>query len=418
MQVEKRMSKVVIIGGGAAGMLASVIAARNGHEVHLFEKNEKLGKKLYITGKGRCNITNACDTEELFPNILSNRKFMYSSIYGFSNHAMMEFLEELGLKLKIERGDRVFPESDKSSDVIQTLAKEMRRLGVNVNLNSKVTEVLCESGCISGIKIEKNGKKQTVNTEKLIVATGGISYASTGSTGDGHAFARTVGHTVTKLSPGLVPFNVKEEWVKDLQGLSLKNVQTRIYCENKEIYSDFGEMLFTHFGVSGPLILSAGSCVKDDMFAKGVILAIDLKPTLSFEQLDARILREAQDNINKDWGNVIEHFLPKKMIPVMLDKIGIPSNRKMNTITREDRKKIADNMKQLSVTLTGFRGYSEAIITRGGVSVKEINPTTMESKIVNGLYFAGEVIDVDAVTGGFNLQIAWSTAYAAASSID
>ena len=412
------MSKLVIIGGGAAGMLAAVIAARGGHEVHLYEKNEKLGKKLYITGKGRCNITNACDIEELFPNILTNRKFMYSSIYGFSNHAMMELLDELGLKLKVERGDRVFPESDKSSDVIQTLAKEMKRLGVVINLNSKVTEVICKDGCVAGLKVEQGGKIHQLQTEKLIIATGGISYASTGSTGDGYAFAREAGHTVTKLSPGLVPFNTGEEWVKDLQGLALKNVQAAVFCGNKEIYSDFGEMLFTHFGVSGPLILSASSYVKEDMFEKGLTLKLDLKPSLSREQLDARIVREAQENINKDWGNVIEHFLPKKMVPIMLEKIGIPSNKKMNAITKEERKQIADALKELDITLTAFRGYSEAIITRGGVSVKEINPSTMESKLVKGLYFAGEVMDVDAVTGGFNLQIAWSSAYAAASSID
>lgn len=412
------MSKVIIIGGGASGMLAAVIAARNGHEVHLFEKNEKLGKKLYITGKGRCNITNACDVTELFPNILSNRKFMYSSIYGFSNQAMMELLEELGLKLKIERGDRVFPESDKSSDVISALAREMKRLGVNINLDSKVVEVLFREGTVSGVKVIHKGKTFTVLSENLIIATGGISYASTGSTGDGYVFARTAGHSVTRLSPGLVPFNTKEEWVRSLQGLALKNVQAAVFCGNKEIYSDFGEMLFTHFGVSGPLMLSASSYVSEDMFEKGLKLKIDLKPTLSREQLDARILREAQENINKDWSNVIEHFLPKKMIPMMLDKIGIPCNRKMNAVTREERGRIIDAMKELDITLTGFRGYNEAIITRGGVSVKEINPATMESKLIKGLYFAGEVIDVDAVTGGFNLQIAWSTAYAAASSIN
>lgn len=411
------MSKVIIIGGGASGMLAAVIAARNGHEVHLFEKNEKLGKKLYITGKGRCNITNACDVLELFPNILSNRKFMYSSIYGFSNQAMMELLEELGLKLKIERGDRVFPESDKSSDVIAALAKEMKHLGVNINLDSKVVEVLFKEGTAFGVKVIHNGKTFTALSENLIIATGGISYASTGSTGDGYVFARTAGHSVTRLSPGLVPFNTKEEWVRSLQGLTLKNVQAALFCSDKEIYSDFGEMLFTHFGVSGPLMLSASSYVSEDMFEKGLKLKIDLKPTLSREQLDARILREAQENINKDWSNVIEHFLPKKMIPVMLDKIGIPGNRKMNAVTREERGRIIDAMKELDITLTGFRGYNEAIITRGGVSVKEINPATMESKLIKGLYFAGEVIDVDAVTGGFNLQIAWSTAYAAASSI-
>lgn len=417
VQTEIKMSKVIIVGGGASGMLAAVIAARNGHEVHLFEKNEKLGKKLYITGKGRCNVTNACDVLELFQNILSNRKFMYSSIYGFSNQAVMEFFEELGLELKTERGDRVFPKSDKSSDVIAAFVKEMKRLGVNINLNSKVAEVLFKEGAVFGIKVVQNGKTFQVRAENLIIATGGISYASTGSTGDGYAFARTAGHSVTRLSPGLVPFNTEEEWVKKLQGLALKNVKAAVFYGNKEIYSGFGEMLFTHFGVSGPLILSASSYVSEDMFKGELKLKIDLKPTLSREQLDARILRESQENINKDWSNVIEHFLPRKMINVMLDKIGIPGDRKMNAVTREDRRRIIDAMKELDITLTGFRGYNEAIITRGGVSVKEINPATMESKLIKGLYFAGEVMDVDAVTGGFNLQIAWSTAYAAASSI-
>lgn len=412
------MSKAVIIGGGAAGMLASIIAASGGHETVLYEKNEKLGKKLYITGKGRCNITNACDTEELFPNILSNRKFMYSSIYGFSNHDMIDFLESIGLHTKTERGARVFPESDKSSDVISALQREMKRLGVQINLNTEVLGIVGDNR-VTGVRIRDfGGREHTVQTDNVILATGGLSYPSTGSTGDGYRFAKTFGHNVTKLLPGLVPFNIKEEWVRLLQGLSLKNVKGTFLCGGRIIYEEFGEMLFTHFGISGPIVLSASSFVKDEMFGRGLDFVIDLKPTLSEEQLDARILRETEENINKEWKNVIEHFLPKKMVSVMLDRIGIPPEKKMNSITKEERKRIVRELKNVKMSVAGFRGYSEAIITRGGIDIKEVNPSTMESKLVKGLYFAGEILDVDAVTGGFNLQIAWSTAHAAATSID
>ncbi len=407
------MSKVVVIGGGAAGMLASIVAARNGHQVILFEKNEKLGKKLYITGKGRCNITNAGDIEDLFNNILSNKKFMYSSIYGFTNWDMIALLNENGLATKIERGNRVFPESDKSSDVISTLQKIMRKEGVDIHFNAEVIEVLQSNGAITGVKIKEGNAVKKIDTSNVIVATGGISYPVTGSTGDGHKFAEELGHTVTKLLQGLVPFNTREEWVKELQGLSLKNIEAKISCNGKDVYSEFGEMLFTHFGVSGPVILSASSFINPEMFKKGLVLTIDLKPAMTEEQLDARILREAEANLNKSWKNVIENFIPKKMVPVMLDKIGIPEDKKMNSITKEERKQIIANLKSFKMTLASFRSFNEAIITRGGVAVKEINPSTMESKLVKGLYFAGEVLDVDALTGGFNLQIAWSSAYAA-----
>lgn len=407
------MSKVVIVGGGAAGMMASIAAASNGHQVILFEKNEKLGKKLYITGKGRCNITNAGDMEDLFNNILTNKKFMYSSLYGFTNWDMMTLLNENGLATKIERGNRVFPESDKSSDVINTMQKIMRKEGVDIHFNAEVTKVLQSDGVVSGVMVKEGSATKKVEADNVIIATGGISYPVTGSTGDGHRFAKELGHTVTKLLQGLVPFNTKEEWVKDLQGLSLKNIEARITCNGREVYREFGEMLFTHFGVSGPVILSASSFIGQDMFEKGLTLTIDLKPAMSEEQLDARIIREAEANINKSWKNVIENFIPKKLVPVMLDKIGIAEDKKMNSITKEERKNIINNFKSLNITLTSFRSFNEAIITRGGVAVKEINPSTMESKLVKGLYFAGEVIDVDALTGGFNLQVAWSTAYAA-----
>lgn len=407
------MSKVVIVGGGAAGMMASIAAASNGHQVIVFEKNEKLGKKLYITGKGRCNITNAGDMEDLFNNILTNKKFMYSSLYGFTNWDMMTLLNENGLATKIERGNRVFPESDKSSDVINTMQRIMLKEGVDIHFNAEVTKVLQSDGLVSGVMVKEGSTTKKVEADNVIIATGGISYPVTGSTGDGHRFAKELGHTVTRLLQGLVPFNTKEEWVKDLQGLSLKNIEARITCNGREVYREFGEMLFTHFGVSGPVILSASSFIGQDMFEKGLTLTIDLKPAMSEEQLDARIIREAEANINKSWKNVIENFIPKKLVPVMLDKIGIAEDKKMNSITKEERKNIINNFKSLNITLTSFRSFNEAIITRGGVAVKEINPSTMESKLVKGLYFAGEVIDVDALTGGFNLQVAWSTAYAA-----
>ncbi|MBQ9764661.1 MAG: NAD(P)/FAD-dependent oxidoreductase [Lachnospiraceae bacterium] len=412
------MSKIVVVGGGAAGMLASIIAARNGHQVVLFEKNEKLGKKLYITGKGRCNITNACDVEELFNNILTNKKFMYSSIYGFTNHDMMDMLSECGLKIKTERGNRVFPDSDKSSDVIAVLQKTMKKYGVEINLDTQVLKITSDEGRVTGVVVKKGKETLNVSADSVIVATGGVSYPTTGSTGDGHTFAKELGHNVTELLPGLVPFNTKEEWVKELQGLSLKNVEVSVFCDNKEIYNEFGEMLFTHFGVSGPVILSASSYIKSDMLKKKLTMTIDLKPAMSEEQLGQRVLRETEANVNKAWKNVIENFIPKKMVPVMLDKIGIPGDKKMNSITKEERMRIVAALKKLEITIVGLRGFNEAIITRGGVATKEINPTTMESKLVKGLYFAGEVLDVDAVTGGFNLQIAWSTAYAAGISVE
>lgn len=404
------MGKVLIIGGGAAGMFASISAARNGHEVHVYEKNEKLGKKLFITGKGRCNITNACDMETLFEHVISNSKFLYSAFYGFNNYDMIDFLNEIGLKTKIERGGRVFPESDKSSDVIRVLQNEMSRLGVKIHFGQVVQQVLTKNKSFLGIEL-KNSEK--IYGDGLIIATGGISYSTTGSTGDGYKFAKKMGHTITDLAQGLVPFNVKEPWIKELQGLSLKNIRVTIFQDKKELYSDFGEMLFTHFGVSGPVIISASSHVTKQIAKEPLSLKIDLKASLTEEQLDARLLREFESNKNKQFKNILDTLLPKKMNPIMLDYIGISPEKQVNAISKEERKQIIKGMKDFRLTLLSLRELREAIITRGGVSVKDINPSTMESKQIKNVHFAGEVMDLDALTGGFNLQIAWSTAYAA-----
>lgn len=404
---ENKMSRVVIVGGGAAGMMAAIVCAENGNTVSLYEKNEKLGKKLFITGKGRCNVTNSCGIEELFQNVVGNPRFLYSAFYSFSNLDLMAFLEERGLPLKTERGQRVFPRSDKSSDVLQIFQKEIKRLGVNVYFNTPVKEVLAENGSVTGVCLS-NGKQ--VEADAVLIATGGLSYPSTGSTGDGYVFAKKLGHTITDLAPGLVPFEVKEAYAKELMGLSLKNVGIRIENSKKKIlYSGFGEMLFTHFGVSGPLIISASSHVTKELLKGELLLSIDLKPALTKEQLNARLLREFEENKNKQIHNIMGALLPAKMVPVMIQFMGI-QDKKANAISKEERQHMIDCLKDFRLTVTGFRDYNEAIITRGGISVKEVNPSTMESKVVKGLYFAGEVLDLDAHTGGFNLQIAWSTA--------
>ena len=403
---------VLIIGGGAAGMFAAVKAAEDGCQVHLFEKNEKLGKKIYITGKGRCNLTNACDMEELFDAVVSNSKFLYSAFYGFTNQDAIAFFEAAGMPTKTERGNRVFPVSDRSSDVIDVLRRRMRESGVKVHLNTEVQEVCAADGQIQGVRL--TGEKQMIKGDAVLVATGGISYKTTGSTGDGFRFAENLGHTVTDLYPSLVPFNTKEAWAKELQGLSLKNVEIRVVDGKKERYRDFGEMMFTHFGVTGPLILSASSHVAKIVRKKELQLFIDLKPALTKQQLDQRILRDFDEAKNKQFKNVLGGLFPSKLIPVMVALSGISPEKKVNEISREERQGFVELIKNLPLTVTGLRDYNEAIITKGGVSVKEVNPSTMESKLVKGLYFAGEVLDLDAVTGGFNLQIAWSTAYLAA----
>lgn len=406
---------VAVIGGGAAGMMAAIVAARNGHKVQLFEKNEKLGKKVYITGKGRCNITNAADLEQIFANVVTNRKFLYSAFYGFDNQQTIQFFEELGVRTKIERGERVFPVSDKSSDVIQGMQRELNRLGVKISLQTEVVGIKQTDGQVEGVLLA-GGK--FISAGAVIVATGGLSYPSTGSTGDGYRFAKEMGHTVTKLSPSLVPFQIKEEFVREMQGLSLKNVALKLYAGKKKIYDDFGEMLFTHFGVSGPLILSASSFVSKYIDKQEITLVLDLKPALSNEQLDARIVRDFSEMQNKQFKNGLDKLLPKKMIPVVLSLSEIDPNKPIHSVTKEERQRIVELLKGMKLHLERLRGYNEAIITKGGISVKEINPGTMESNLVKGVYFVGEVLDLDALTGGYNLQIAWSTAYAAGSQVE
>lgn len=408
------MSKVFIAGGGAAGMMAGIFAARNGHEVHIYEKNEKLGKKLFITGKGRCNITNAGDMDTLFASVISNPKFLYSGFYSFTNEQVLDFFEELGIKTKIERGNRVFPESDHSSDVTGAMSRELKRLHVEIHLHSEVKEVCIEDGKFQSILLS-DGKKVPGNA--CIIATGGISYPSTGSTGDGYRFARQAGHSVTELFPSLVPMEVKEPYIMELQGLSLRNVNAAIYDGTKKIYEEFGEMLFTHYGVSGPIIISASSLIGPVLNEKNLRLTIDLKPALSMEQLDQRVLRDFGENRNKQFKNAVDKLFPAKLKPVMLELCKIDPDKKVHEISREERLRFVSLIKNLEMTLTGLRGFNEAIITKGGVDVRQIDPKTMESKLVRGLYFTGEVLDLDALTGGFNLQIAWSTAYLAGNAV-
>lgn len=413
------MSKVLVVGGGASGMFAAITAADYGHQVELYEKNEKLGKKLFITGKGRCNITNACDMDALFAAVVTNTKFLYSSFYGFTNLDAIDFFERIGVKTKVERGDRVFPQSDRSFDVIHAMERELRKKRVKVFLNTPVKQVEEENGRFSCLRLEDGTK---VSGDACIVATGGLSYQTTGSTGDGYTFAEMLGHQVTECMPALVPMTAEEEWVSRLQGLSLRNVNAVIRDGKKKLYDDFGEMLFTHYGVSGPLMLSASSVVgkkfKDKRANVGKLeLEIDLKPALSMEQLDQRVLRDFEENQKKQFKNAVGKLFPAKLIPVMIELSGIDPEKKVNVISREERQNFVHLIKHFGLTLTGLRGYNEAIITKGGVKVKEIDPSTMESKLVKGLYFVGEVLDLDALTGGFNLQIAWSTAYAAGTSI-
>lgn len=408
------MATLAIVGGGAAGMLASVFAARRGLEVHLYEKNEKTGKKLYITGKGRCNLTNACSMEDLLESVKSNPKFLYSAFYGFTNQDAVDFFEKEGLELKVERGGRVFPVSDRSADVLDTLRRSMKKAGVHIHLHSEVKKLRQEPDGSFVLEFSEGAKKEA---DAVFVATGGVSYTSTGSTGDGYRFAEDFGMKIVDPCPSLVPFNVREEFVKELQGLSLKNVSIQIADGRKVLYEDFGEMLFTHFGVSGPLVLTASSVCARKLKEKELKLTLDLKPALSEEQLDARILREFENNRNRQFKNVLPSFFPAKLVPVMQKLSGIAADKKIHEITKEERFRFLRLMKGLEMTVTGLRGYNEAIITKGGVSVREINPSTMESKKVPGLFFIGEVLDLDAVTGGFNLQIAWSTAYAAANAV-
>ena len=404
------MGKVLVAGGGAAGMMAAIMAARNGQEVHLYEKNDRLGKKLFITGKGRCNVTNAGDMENFFESVRTNSKFLYSAFYSFSNEQVMELFEELGVRLKVERGNRVFPVSDHSNDIVRALQKEMNRLGVCVNINSEISKIFADETGFDSIQL-KNGER--IKGDALILATGGVSYPLTGSTGEGLQMAEKLGHKIVELTPSLIPMITKEDWVKEVQGLALKNVTVTIKQGKKQLYSDFGEMLFTHFGISGPLILSGSSYVTAAIKKGPLEVYIDLKPALTEEQLDARLLREFDEAKNKQFKNVLNGLFPQKLIPIMIDLSGITPEKRVNEITKEERNHFGKIIKNLPLTVTAFRGIEEAIITKGGVSVKEVNPSTMESKKIPNLYFAGEMLDLDALTGGYNLQIAWSTGYLA-----
>ena len=421
------MKKVAIIGGGAAGMMAAICLARQQYEVVLFEKNEKLGKKLFITGKGRCNLTNDCSVSDLLANVVTNSKFMYSAFHGFDSAGVIEYFESIGLKTKTERGNRVFPASDHSSDVLKVLNKQLELLHVDVKLLTTVTKILTnpyspedekskyEQKIHGLIYKTRNGKTEQLLCDAIVVATGGMSYPLTGSTGDGYKFAQELGITVTTLRPALVPMCAEETLCKELMGLTLKNVRlsfvANIKNKDKVVYSDMGELLFTHFGVSGPIVLSASSYVQK-YFENNLRLVINLKPALSREQLDARILRDFSENHNKQLKNALDALLPKRLIGYVIGASGIDSYKKVSEISKAEREQLLLALSEFTIHINGIRGFEEAIITQGGISVKEINPKTMEAKKVKNLYFAGEVLDVDALTGGFNLQIAWSSAFA------
>ena len=411
--------KTIVIGGGPAGMLAGISAAENGDKVIILEKMEKTGKKLLITGKGRCNITNNGNLDEFMKNIPENSKFLFSSFNQYSNKDIVSLLNSEGVSTKVERGGRVFPVSDKSIDVLEALKRKLKKLNVETKTNFEVTKILTEAGVIKGIE-GKN--KEQLFADKVILATGGMSYPVTGSTGDGYKMAAELGHTVTEIKPSLVPListGKSKELCQEMQGLSLKNIAIKIKCEDKEIYNDFGEMLFTHFGVSGPVILSASAVlvryknINKLMQGNKVKLIIDLKPALDNQKLDHRILRDFEELKNKEFKNSLEKLLPRKMINTFIKLTGIDPEKRVNVITKEERKTIVNTLKNFEITLNGFESIDEAIITKGGIALKEINPKTMESKIIKGLYFAGEIMDLDAFTGGFNLQIAWSTGYSA-----
>lgn len=418
--------KVVIIGGGPAGMLAAIGSAQNGNEVTILEKMDMLGKKLLITGKGRCNITSNLPIEDFIKNIPGNGMFMYSSFNNFDNNDIINLLNEEGVETKVERGNRVFPVSDKSYDVQKALIKRLKKLKVNILLNAKIEEILVNNEKeVYGVIANINGEKNNILADKVIIATGGKSYPGTGSTGDGYLLLQRLGHTITKIRPSLVPLTAFKsnglELCKNMQGLSLKNVKIKLEDtqKNKIIYEDFGEMLFTHFGVSGPTILSASAHLLryknvDELLKNGKIeLSIDLKPALTEEKLDERILRDFDAEKNKAFKNSLDKLLPKKMIDTVIELSKINPNKKVNEITKKERKELVEILKNLKIGISGFRPIEEAIVTSGGVNIKEINPKTMESKLIKNLYIAGELIDVDAYTGGFNLQIAYSTGYTA-----
>ncbi|MDO4316869.1 MAG: NAD(P)/FAD-dependent oxidoreductase [Lachnospiraceae bacterium] len=428
------MENIVVIGGGAAGMMTAATAAGAGRRVCLLEKNEKLGKKLFITGKGRCNLTNACETEELLSHVVTNRRFLYSSFYGFSNYDTIEFFERLGMKTKIERGNRVFPESDHAYDVIDALSRELRRKNVSVRLRTEAAEILTEplpdaaaddaSPEGGGRGKKKSAKTQTsravgvrlknggvLSADAVVVATGGLSYPSTGSTGDGYRFAGETGHEVTECVPSLVSLTMREAWCGELSGLSLKNVSVRFEdAGGKQLYEGFGEMLFTHRGVSGPIILTATAECSEAL--RGAVMYLDLKPALSAEQLEQRLLRECEAAKGKQLRGLLGALMPASLAGVLCRQAPADAGKAVSQLTREERAALAAYLKRIPLHVAGLGGFSEAVVTKGGVAVSQISPATMESRLVKGLYFVGEVLDLDALTGGFNLQIAWSTAVA------
>ncbi len=411
-----KKKKVVVIGGGPAGMMAAGTAAENGHNVRLIEQNEILGKKLMITGKGRCNVTNACeDIEDLIKNVPTNPRFLYSAFYSFPNTSVIDFFNKLGVPTKVERGGRVFPVSDKSADIVNAMRKYVTQNNVEIihdRVDNIQTDINNDTGRkrVTGVVCEK---RKVIKADRVIIATGGMSYQKTGSTGDGYYFAEELGHTITDIVPSLVPIKVKEDWIQDLVGLTLKNVEIKVLnSKEKIIYKDFGEMMFAHFGLTGPIILSASAHMRN-MKTEGYKIILDLKPALSVSELDKRIIRDFNENLNKDFKNSISKLLPKRMIDTVVALSTINPQRKVNSITKEERLAFANLLKNIKLNVLDFCPIEQAIITSGGVSVKEIDPSTMKSKLVDGLSFAGEIIDVDAYTGGFNLQIAFSSGFLA-----
>ncbi len=407
----KMAKNVIVIGGGASGLISAYYSALNGNNTIIIEKNEKLGKKIYITGKGRCNVTNDCDKEEFLANVVTNPKFLMSSIYAFSPQKLMELLENNGLRLKVERGNRVFPVSDKASDVIKCLADMCSKVGVKINLNEKVVNILTENGCVCGVKTDIS----EYEADKIIVATGGITYSQTGSTGDGYSFAKRFGHTIIEPIAGLSAIEIKDDFCCDLMGLSLKNVGLTTKINDKTVFYEFGEMLFTHFGVSGPIVLTTSSKINKSI-GQDIKLYIDFKPALKEKQLDARLIRDFGELKNKLLKNSLHLLLPKRIIPYIISQAKLDGEKNTSVLTKEERQKLVYTIKNFQLVVNKLAPIESAIITCGGVSVKEINPKTMESKLIKGLHFVGEVLDVDAFTGGFNLQIAFATGYMAGNS--
>ena len=404
------MAKVIVIGAGPAGIMAAIHASKK-HNVTILDGNDRIGKKLFITGKGRCNVTNSKDISEFFDYIPGNPHFLYSALYSYTNEDTMNFFENVGIKLKVERGGRVFPMSDKSSDIIKGLSIGLKESNVQVKLNSKVTNIIYDANKIVGVEINNSTK---LYGDYFIIATGGASYPLTGSRGEGQKFAKKLGHTIIELKPSLVPIELNESWLKDLMGLSLKNISLSILKNNKVLYKNQGEMLFTNYGISGPLVLSGSRYVKNEGNYEA---AIDLKPALNESELDKRIQKDLLKYQNKEFKNALDDLLPKKLIPLIINLSNIPLDKKVNVITKEERKKLLHILKDLRVKIKGLRPIEEAIVTAGGVNTLEIDPSTMKSKIISNLSFAGEVIDVDAFTGGYNVQIALSTGYIAGNSI-